>query len=305
MSLFDQLVTTAVHNSDHLGTLQIVVEKELLHHDILRELSDAGLLSGLTFFGGTCLRMCYDSNRLSEDLDFTAGADFDYAALEELGEILVRRLQQKYGLLVTVSAPKRAQDEDEGAQRNTQTWRLKIETRPERRDIGKQVIHVDVCTVPSYQRRPMMLKNHYGVDMGTSGLIVQAESREEILADKLVALGLRPNRIKNRDLWDIGWLSQRGVKLPLELLPLKLRDHHCDIGRFLHLLAERQESLFTDAGTRESFVGEMRRFLPASVIRETVGQPQFWAYLSAVIAEHCQNASDYLLAQGDKPGFKM
>jgi len=34
-------------------------EKELLHHDILRELSAAGLLAGLTFIGGTCLRACY------------------------------------------------------------------------------------------------------------------------------------------------------------------------------------------------------------------------------------------------------
>ena len=40
------------------------------------------------------------------------------------------------------------------------------------------------------------------------GLILQAESREEILADKIVALALRPNKLKNRELWDIGWLKQ-------------------------------------------------------------------------------------------------
>ena len=58
----------------------------------------------------------------------------------------------------------------------------------------------------------MMLRNHYGVEMGTSGLILQAQSREEILADKIVALALRPNRIKNRDLWDIVWLKQQGIE---------------------------------------------------------------------------------------------
>jgi hypothetical protein len=46
----------------------------------------------------------------------------------------------------------------------------------------------------------MVLRNHYGIDMGTSGLIIQAESRAEIFANKLVALALRPNRLKNRDL---------------------------------------------------------------------------------------------------------
>ena len=44
--------------------------------------------------------------------------------------------------------------------------------------------------------------------MGTGGLIIQAESKEEIFADKLIAFALRPNRIKYRDLWDIVWLHQ-------------------------------------------------------------------------------------------------
>nr|WP_274620714.1 nucleotidyl transferase AbiEii/AbiGii toxin family protein [Colwellia maritima] len=30
-----------------------------------------GFLQHLTFIGGTSLRLCYNSNRLSEDLDFT------------------------------------------------------------------------------------------------------------------------------------------------------------------------------------------------------------------------------------------
>jgi len=69
MSLFDQLVEDALNNTQDLAPLKIVVEKELLHHDILRILSEAGLLSQLTFIGGTCLRACYGSNRLSEDFE--------------------------------------------------------------------------------------------------------------------------------------------------------------------------------------------------------------------------------------------
>lgn len=76
VSLFDQLVIEALRSRADLTTLRPVVEKELLHHDILREMSEAGLLTGLTFIGGTCLRACYGSQRLSEDLDFTGGADF-------------------------------------------------------------------------------------------------------------------------------------------------------------------------------------------------------------------------------------
>lgn len=36
-----------------------VIEKELLHYDILFTLDKAGLLSALTFQGGTSLRLCY------------------------------------------------------------------------------------------------------------------------------------------------------------------------------------------------------------------------------------------------------
>ena len=41
MSLFDQLVNEAIRNQNGLAPLQAVVEKELLHHDILREPSAA------------------------------------------------------------------------------------------------------------------------------------------------------------------------------------------------------------------------------------------------------------------------
>ncbi len=59
MSLFDQLVDEALKSRADLSTLRPVVEKELLHHDILRELGEAGeagLLAGLTFIGGAVTR---------------------------------------------------------------------------------------------------------------------------------------------------------------------------------------------------------------------------------------------------------
>ena len=41
MSLFDQLVDEALGARADLSSLRPVVEKELLHHDILREMSAA------------------------------------------------------------------------------------------------------------------------------------------------------------------------------------------------------------------------------------------------------------------------
>lgn len=298
MSLFDRLVDEATRHQQGMAPLRAVVEKELLHHDILREMSRAGLLAHLTFMGGTCLRACHGSSRLSEDLDFTGGADFTRDSLAGLAQVLMERLQLKYGLSVQVSEPTRETG-------NVDTWKLKLQTRPEQRHMPAQRINIDICAIPSHAPQPMMLRNHYGVDMGTGGLILQAESREEIMADKLVALALRPNRLKNRDLWDMTWLHQQGVALPLALLPLKLQDHRCEPGQFLELLTGRQQALLREPQLYEDFRQEMRRFLPAALVAETVEQPAFWSYLTTLIAQECQRANDFLSGTAALPRFRM
>lgn len=283
MSLFDRLVDEALKTRADLATLRSVVEKELLHHDILREMSAAGLLSRLTFIGGTCLRDCYGSARLSEDLDFTGGSHFQRSDLSELGRILTGNLKRRYGLRVSVSEPVK----EDG---KVATWKLCVETRPGRKDLPPQRIHLDICAIPSHDVRPMMLRNIYGVELGTSGLILQAQSREEILADKIIALAFRENRIKNRDLWDIAWLKQQGVALAATLIPLKIHDHGHTPAEFVSRLRTRVADLKVKPEMRSEFMLEMRRFLPAAVVRETLENEAYWAYLTQVLEEESAKA---------------
>ena len=283
MSLFDQLVNEALRARADLSSLRPVVEKELLHHDILREMSEAGLLAGLTFIGGTCLRACYGSSRLSEDLDFTGGSDFRRGDLAKLATVLTDRLKSRYGLPIRVSEPVKTGG-------NVSTWKLVIETRPGRKHLPAQRINLDICAIPSHAPRPMMLRNLYGVDLGTSGLILQAQSREEILADKVVALALRENRIKNRDLWDIAWLIQQGVELPLQLIPLKIRDHKREKADFIAALEARLAGLRGQPVMRAEFMKEMQRFLPAATVRDTIEKEPYWSYLTQVVTELGQKA---------------
>ncbi len=278
MSLLDRLVDEALRSRGDLTTLRPVVEKELLHHDILREMSDAGLLAGLTFIGGTCLRACYGSARLSEDLDFTGGREFKRSTLAKLGAVLTERLQTRYGLPVVVSEPVKTGGK-------VSTWKLTLETRGDKRNLPAQRIHVDICAIPSHDPRPLMLRNLYGVDLGTSGLILQAQSREEILADKIMALAFRDNRVKNRDLWDIAWLVQQGVALPAHLIPVKIEDHHRTHAEFKRLVTERLKALKEQSGMRSEFVAEMRRFLPAATVRGTLENVGYWDFLNQTLHE--------------------
>ena len=278
MNLFDKLVSQALQNQHNLANLRIVVEKELLHHDILRIMRDNNLLLGLTFIGGTCLRTCYGGTRLSEDLDFTGGNDFSRAKLSAMGKILVDNLHHKYGLKVSVQAPIKDKQ-------NVDTWKIVITTRPEARDLPSQRINIDVCSVLSYERRPMMLVNPYGVDMGTSGLIIQVQSREEIYSDKLLAFALRPNRVKYRDIWDILWLHGQGIVPSLELIPLKLKERQIEVAHFHTLFSERLKAFQKQPNLMKEFKTEMQRFLQLEQVEKILNQENLLEFFCSLMED--------------------
>lgn len=232
----------------------------------------------MTFIGGPCLRTCYGSQRLSGDLDFTGGAGFTREGLADLSHVLVERLEVKYGLPIEVSEPQRETG-------NIDTWKLRDFARPAQKHLPIQRINIGICALPSHDRKPMMLRNHYGVEMGTSGLIQQAQSREEILADKMVALALRPNRLKSRDLWDIVWLNRQGITLPVQLVLQKAMDRRQEFPRFLEQLQQRIMLLQSDPAVRKDFWAEMRRFLPPAVFGENLGTDEFWTYLIGLVTD--------------------
>ena len=288
MNLFDQLVTEALENKPEFTSLRVVVEKELLHHEILRILSDYNLLTDLTFIGGTCLRSCYGGIRLSEDLDFTGGHDFSRASLVAMGDILAQELFNKYGLPIQVSSPVKDK-------KNVDTWKIKIETRPQKKSFPAQRINIDICALPSYEKRSVLLINPYGVNMGTSGLIISAQSSQEIYADKLLAFALRPNRIKYRDVWDIFWLHGLGSKPVLALIPLKLHDRKLSQKYFLDLFIERQQML-QNTGIELEFKQEMQRFLAGDQLDKITNQPHFWQMIVNLMENLGQQVQQYLSA---------
>ena len=80
------LVDRAMEDS-RLNGMQLVIEKEILHYDILFALERGGFLEDLVFQGGTALRLCHGAPRFSEDIDFTGGPDFGTSRLAELGHL--------------------------------------------------------------------------------------------------------------------------------------------------------------------------------------------------------------------------
>ncbi|HQZ88129.1 MAG TPA: nucleotidyl transferase AbiEii/AbiGii toxin family protein, partial [Gammaproteobacteria bacterium] len=132
---------------------------------------------------------------------------------------------------------------------------------------------------------PMVLLNPYGVDMGTNGLVLQTQSRAEIYTDKLIAFALRPNRLKYRDLWDMVWLHQQGIKPNFSLIPSKLQDRKLTQEYFLNLFTERHELLLQDNHLALEFNKEMRRFLSPDQINKTIAQNNLWSFIVYLIGD--------------------
>jgi predicted nucleotidyltransferase component of viral defense system len=251
------------------------IEKEILHHGILHALHEHGFLSRLVFFGGTNLRLCYGSSRLSEDLDFKAGPSFDPDSMSGIASVLADTFKRKYALDSSVSPPK----QKEG---NTKTWTIRITTKPGSMHEPQQRIKLDICTLRSYEQAPRIIANHYAIALGTEGLIINSQSTRESYTDKLIAIALR-ERFQPRDLWDFAWLH----RTPANAVPLrfadKLLEHECTEARFSERFQARLGEL-NAARSHDFFVSELTRFLPSRLIA-TARQPDFWRFMVNAVGE--------------------
>lgn len=272
MKVLAQLVTEALKNKPEYLGLESVLEKELLQLDILSVLKNEGLFERLTFIGGTSLRLCYDSNRLSEDLDFTAGVDFKPSSFSGLSARLKETLESKYSCPVGVSTPI---DSD----KDTSSWRVTISKDSDRKDLPSQKMHIDVCAYNSFEKVHKPVLDHYLLRPGMGGYLIPVQSLDEILADKMVAFAFRARRIKSRDLWDIAWLNQRRAKLSPSLVLKKLEARGKDVGEFESLINRHCDLVTSNQEVKSDFHQEMSRFLPSAIKKNTLDDPVFWDYL--------------------------
>lgn len=276
--MLNELIKQALRNQPNAKGLDDVVEKEILHHDLMAVLHHQGFLQRLTFMGGTALRLCYNSSRLSEDLDFCAGLDFKPEMFEGLGQELARHLHNKYALKVKVREPKITQTD-------TSTWKITIEKQMDQPDVPSQKMHIDVCALPSLDRQFRPLRDHYGIASPLAGLPIPVESQAEILADKMIAFAFRSRRIKPRDVWDMVWLEQQGIKQMPDLLQEKLKLRNKTQTEFMQNLNSHLHLLRTNAETKNDFYQEMSRFLPQDVLQRTLAQIPFWEYVGQTVAD--------------------
>ena len=246
--------------------------KEAIHLHLLSALSEAGVLQHVVFQGGTALRLCYGGERYSEDLDFVCGkagaylkdVEFD-ALVDKALETTKRTLQPDFDIDAAQIALKRPTQPElvKGSDVNVAVWQIVVPVNPTPKT-PKSRIKIEFANVPSYDCKPLTVSATPGL-VQIQDVILNAETPNEILADKAVALIARA-ALKFRDVWDVWFLVNKlGATPDREMVLKKLADYGTlDIAVKANA---RLDELAKDA-TATAFYAEMRRFLPSARVAQ-------------------------------------
>lgn len=279
---FQRLVSLAMQDPN-LANMRPVIEKEIIHFDLFFALDQEGLLNGLVFQGGTAVRLCYGGKRFSEDLDFAGGVDFTSRQLGQMKECILDYLSNRYGLEVSVKEPKSLRKEPQYSERKVDMWQIAITTSPERPDLPKQRVKLEVASIPAYTAVPQPLIRTYDfLPDGYEDILVMTEDKSEIMADKLVSLPATQKYIRYRDIWDLAYLSQEKAVVRSDLVRNKIRDYQIeDYEAKLEAMINRLPEIIKG----RQFRNEMNRFLPADVVERTLAKQKFSDFLQNRVTE--------------------
>ncbi len=236
MAVWNDIVTAGRSSDQPLHH----VFQEHLQKTVLTALSRREAFTDIVFQGGTALCFFYGNPRFSEDLDFVrrGSSTVDLTAHATAVETFVAAIYPFLdGCSVTVQKDTR------------ELQRLVLTTRGEVTE-QRCRIHLELAHVPSYMATPRIL------DHPPFHPAVQVEQPEEILADKLAALALRPY-LKGRDLWDIYFLTrEKNIDIHWNLVKTKISDYNGDPER----LPAASKTVQNEGA--QALADELARFLP-------------------------------------------
>lgn len=274
---FNILVEEAMRISGR-SHMRPVIEKELLHYDLLFCLDKEGLLDRLIFQGGTSLRLCYGSPRFSEDLDFVGGTDFSSNQLMSMKTCIEDYIGARYQLEVTVKEPAELRQDLEHLALKIDKWQIAITTAPERKDFPKQRIKIEIANIPAYSKETRALQLNYNfLPDGYGDTLVMTETLDEIMADKLVSLVNTQRYVRHRDIWDLRWLKQEGAKINLVWINNKINDYKVE--HYLDKLDKILKNL-PEIIHGKAFKDELHRFIPTDVQERTLKKDKFYDFLT-------------------------
>lgn len=276
-TLFAKMIDFIRHHEEQPSP-RSVVAKEFIQYEILYALDGEGLLRDLVFKGSASLRICRNSFRYSDSLEFFGGVEFNVTKLEKILLCLQRAITTRYGFHVGINHTSKI---DVGSkyqicQANKFYIGIEISLDNENAPIGQ--VNFEITAAPTFTDEVIPIFENYPVlGKGRAPVLLRVETVDEILADKLVSYPFS-SRVNGYDvLWDIAWLLRKGAKLDLQLIRKKLS--------FFNVSDTYPEFLSNSVGkldeimNSQEFVDQMRGSLPSHTFELTLAKPEFINYL--------------------------
>ncbi len=201
--------------------------KEIIQEIVLRGLSRGEFFDKAAFYGGTALRIFYDLDRFSEDLDFalvTPDKNFDISKYF----IYIEKELQAYGLNLEITTKNKSNNSNITSafvKGDTKEHILKFFSNNqnyEYKDILKSIkikfeIDINPPSGATYEEKYKLLPSPHQIKL---------YDKESLFAGKIHAILCRnwKTRTKGRDLYDYIFFLANDTRVNLELLKNKLID---------------------------------------------------------------------------------
>ncbi len=191
--------------------------REIMQEIALAGLSRTDFFEKAAFYGGTALRIFYNLDRFSEDLDFSLLKKDNEFSLEPYFNSIITEFES-LGMRVSI------QEKDKKIQTNVESAFLKSET------VWKEIILEDIVKQAGIKSNknikikievdrnpPLEIDTEQKLLLRPFSFYVKCFTPSSLFAGKMHALLFRKwkNRVKGRDWYDLEWFIKKNISLDL------------------------------------------------------------------------------------------
>ena len=252
--------------------------REIMQEIALAGLQRAGFFEKAAFYGGTALRIFYNLDRFSEDLDFSLLEPDEKFSLEPYFDAVVKEFEA-LGISVSI------QEKKKSTASNVESAFLKSGTVWKELVLEDVVSQMGVGSLPNVKikievdrKPPLGFETEEKLLLRPFSFYVKCFKMPSLFAGKMHALLFRKwiKRVKGRDWYDLEWYIKKGTPLDLDHFLLRAQDtgdwqgETINEAQVIQLLEEKIKSV-NFASVKEDVV----RFISDSSVLEIWGEQYF------------------------------
>lgn len=252
--------------------------REIMQEIALAGLQRAGFFEKAAFYGGTALRIFYNLDRFSEDLDFSLLEPDEKFSLEPYFEAVVKEFEA-LGISVSIQEKKKSTTSNvESAFLKSGTVWKELVLEDVLPQMGVGVLPNVKIKIEVDRKPPLGFETEEKLLLRPFSFYVKCFKMPSLFAGKMHALLFRKwiKRVKGRDWYDLEWYIKKGIPLDLDHFLLRAqdtgdwKDETINGAQVIQLLEEKIK-LVNFASVKEDVI----RFIPDSSVLDLWGKQYF------------------------------